>query len=177
MRRTGSFTKKMNGWCLAVLMALLGSIPGMGFGQSSGKVPLPVPVVDYEGLRPLIRPTGDTTFVVKFWATWCVPCVQELPYFLALDSVMAEKPFRLILVSLDFRKDFERRLAPFVREHGIESKVIVLDDNRMDYWINDIEPAWSGAIPATLVRRGNDQRFYERTFHGLSELLDIVKPL
>ena len=147
--------------------------------QSQGRVvppsdSLPVPVMDYDALKPLLRPAGDTTYVINFWATWCVPCVQELPYFLALDSAMAGQPFKLILVSLDFRKDYIRRLAPFVRERSLERYVIALDDNRMDYWINDIDPAWSGAIPTTLVRQGDTGRFYERTFHNLSELQDIV---
>lgn len=137
---------------------------------------LPVAVTDYDALKPMLRPAGDTTYVINFWATWCVPCVQELPYFLALDSAMAGQPFKLILVSLDFRKDYVRRLAPFVRERNLERYVIALDDNRMDYWINDVDPAWSGAIPATLVRRGETGRCYERTFHNLSQLQDIVKP-
>ncbi len=135
---------------------------------------LTVRICNYDELKPLLRHNNDTIYVVNFWATWCVPCVKELPYFLQLDSVMAEAPFRLILVSLDFKKDYVRRLQPFVEEWGIGDHVVVLEDNRADYWINDVDSTWSGAIPATLVYRGTERRFFERTFHHVDELKEIV---
>lgn len=162
-----------------MISMVLGLCAGNALGQA-GVVrslwadSLSVPVVDYDALKPMIRPSGDTTYVINFWATWCAPCVQELPYFLALDSAMAGRPFKLLLVSLDFQKDYVRRLEPFVKARQIEPLVVVLDDNRMDYWINDVDPSWSGAIPATLLVRGDRRQFYERTFHHLSELQDIV---
>ena len=88
-----------------------------------------------------------------------------------------DKPFKLILVSLDFKKDYLRKLEPFVREKEIwMTYVVVLEDNRSNYWIDDIDPSWSGAIPATLVYRGQQRTFFERTFHHADELNDIVKP-
>jgi hypothetical protein len=87
-----------------------------------------------------------------------------------------KKPFKLILVSLDFKKDYLSKLQPFVAERHLEPFVLVLNDNRANYWIDDIDPTWSGAIPATLVFRGKERTFYERTFHHLNELSDIVKP-
>jgi len=137
---------------------------------------LSVQVLNYDQLRPLLHLDNDTTYVVNFWATWCSPCVQELPVFLRLDSLYRNEPFRLILVSLDFRKDYLRKLEPFVRERKLEQHVIVLEDNRANYWINDIDPFWSGAIPATLVYHGDRKAFFERTFDQANELSDIVKP-
>ena len=137
---------------------------------------LSVQVLNYDQLRPLLQSNSDTTYVVNFWATWCSPCVQELPYFLELDSLNRGKPFKLILVSLDFKKDYLRKLEPFVRERKIEKHVVVLEDNRSNYWIDDIDKSWSGAIPATLVYRANRRSFFEKTFHRTEELNDIVKP-
>jgi thiol-disulfide isomerase/thioredoxin len=137
---------------------------------------LSVQVLNYDQLKPLLTSKSDTTYVVNFWASWCAPCVQELPYFLELDSLYTEKPFRLILVSLDFKKDYLRKLEPFVRERKIEKHVVVLEDNRANYWIDDIDKSWSGAIPATLVYRADRRAFFERTFHHSGELIDVVKP-
>jgi thiol-disulfide isomerase/thioredoxin len=137
---------------------------------------LSVQVLNYDQLKPLLHNVSDTTYVVNFWATWCAPCVQELPYFLALDSMYRDQPFRLILVSLDFKKDYLRKLEPFVKERKLEEYVVVLEDNRANYWIDDIDPSWSGAIPATLVFRADRRAFLERTFHHVNELSDIVKP-
>lgn len=137
---------------------------------------LQVRVFNYDQLKPMLHYDNDTTYVVNFWATWCSPCVQELPYFVALDSVYDDHPFRLILVSLDFKKDYIRKLEPFVAEKGLKPYVVVLEDNRANYWIDDIDPSWSGSIPATLVYRGNERKFFEQTFHHGEELNDIVKP-
>ncbi len=137
---------------------------------------LRVQIMNYDQLKPLLNHNNDTTYIVNFWATWCAPCVQELPFFLELDSIYRNQPFKLILVSLDFKKDYLRKLEPFVRDRRLERHVVVLEDNRSNYWIDDIDKSWSGAIPATLVYRGDKRAFYERTFHHTDELNDIIKP-
>lgn len=137
---------------------------------------LTIPVLNYEELKPLLHLDNDTTYVVNFWATWCVPCVKELPHFIQLDSLHKADAFKLVLVSLDFKKDYLRKLQPFVRERGMEKNVLVLEDNRSNYWIDDIDKTWSGSIPATLVFRGGERAFFERTFQHVDELSDIVKP-
>jgi thiol-disulfide isomerase/thioredoxin len=135
-----------------------------------------VQILNYDQFKPRLHSDSDTTFVVNFWATWCSPCVQELPFFLKLDSLYHDKPFKLILVSLDFKKDYLRKLEPFVRERKLERHVVVLEDNRSNYWIDDIDQSWSGAIPATLIYRADRRAFYERTFHHEDELITLVKP-
>ncbi|HJW28459.1 MAG TPA: TlpA disulfide reductase family protein, partial [Saprospiraceae bacterium] len=166
---------------------ILGFIFGMlmhsGFLPGSGNTAaltsndsLFIKVLNYEQLKPLLHENNDTTYVISFWATWCTPCMEELPYFLQLDSVYAMKPLKLVMVSLDFKKDYIRRLQPFVREKKLEDRVVVLEDNNANYWINDIDPNWSGAIPATLVYKGEQRSFYQRTFRHVDELKAIVKP-
>jgi len=135
-----------------------------------------IKVLNYEQLKPLLHQDNDTTYVVNFWATWCSPCMEELPYFLALDSVYRNYPMKLVLVSLDFKKDYIRKLQPLVRSKKLEDNVVVLEDNNANFWINDIDPTWGGAIPATIVYRGNQRTFYEKSFHRLDELKEIVKP-
>jgi len=137
---------------------------------------LAIRVLDYDELKPLLELNNDTTYVINFWATWCLPCVKELPYFIQLDSVYHDEAFRLVLVSLDFKKDYLRKLQPFVRERKLQEHVVVLEDNRSDYWINDIDRSWGGSIPATLVYKGKKRAFFERTFHHVNELSDIVEP-
>lgn len=137
---------------------------------------LTIRVMNYDQFKPLLHQDNDTTYLVNFWATWCSPCVKELPYFTEVQAIHREGPFKMILVSLDFKKDYLSRLQPFVKEHQLEPYVVVLEDNRADYWINDIAPQWSGAIPATLVYKGDQREFYERTFHHADELSAILKP-
>jgi thiol-disulfide isomerase/thioredoxin len=155
------------------------------FSPPGGELELPsivekdslfIPVYNYDELKPLLSKDNDTTYVVNFWATWCTPCVQELPYFVELNNAYKKQAFKLILVSLDFKKDYIRKLQPFVVERSLESHVVVLEDNHSNYWIDDIDKTWSGSIPATLVFKGKQRAFYERTFHGPDELKEIVKP-
>lgn len=159
-----------------LLSALSPIVHEKSFGSEVAGDSLSVQVLSYDQLKPMLHNGSDTTYVVNFWATWCAPCVQELPFFLALDSMYRDRPFKLILVSLDFRKDYLRKLEPFVQERDLEDYVVVLEDSRANYWIDDIDPSWSGAIPATLVYRADRRAFFERTFHHVNELDTIVKP-
>lgn len=164
----------------ALLMLSLYSFSASGRTMDSTslteKDSLFIPVYNYDELKPFLSKDNDTTYVVNFWATWCTPCVQELPYFVELNKAYKNQAFKLILVSLDFKKDYIRKLQPFVVERSLESHVVVLEDNDSNYWIDDIDKTWSGSIPATLVFKGKQRVFYERTFHGPDELKEIVKP-
>lgn len=133
-----------------------------------------VPIYDFDGLQPLLRAQNDTTYVVNFWATWCAPCVEELPYFEALTKEKTDKPLRVLLVSLDFRKQLTSRLLPFLKRFDIQSRVVVLDDPDANSWIDKVDPSWSGAIPATLVFRGDKRVFREQTFTR-DELFQLVE--
>ena len=73
-----------------------------------------VEVVKYNNLEQRWKLESDTLFVINFWATWCKPCVEELPDFIKLDKQMEGKPFKMILVSLDFRSQITKRVIPFL---------------------------------------------------------------
>ena len=120
--------------------------------------------VDYNQLKPLLEKKNDSVYVVNFWATWCAPCVKELPYFEKLGAAYSSKKVKVLLVSLDFPKQVEKKLIPFINEHKIQSDVVLLDDVNEDIWIQAIDKTWSGAIPATLIYHKNQRKFYEQTF-------------
>ena len=104
--------------------------------------------LDYPQLQPLLHQNSKTVQVVNFWATWCAPCIKELPYFEELNKL---ENVEVLLVSLDFTKHKQKRLIPFVKKHKLQSKVVHLDDEDENYWINEISTTWSGALPATLI--------------------------
>lgn len=130
-----------------------------------------VPSLNYTELKPLLNQEGDKIYVVNFWATWCAPCIKELPYFEVLNQ---REDVEVLLVSLDFPKHKESRLLPFIKKNKLQSKVVLLDDADENYWINDIHPNWSGAIPATIVYNNDKRDFYERSFTQ-NELLNLVE--
>jgi len=106
----------------------------------------------------------DKTYVVNFWATWCAPCVKELPYFERVNQEYKDKNVEVLLVSLDFPKKKESKLIPFIEKRNILSEVVLLDDVNEQFWIADISEKWSGAIPATLIYNKDKREFYEKSF-------------
>jgi thiol-disulfide isomerase/thioredoxin len=123
-----------------------------------------VPVYDFEGLASFLQPKGDSTYVVNFWATWCIPCVQELPYFEQLLEKYKGEKLKVILVSLDFRKQMDKSLIPFMVRKKLKSEVVLLDDKNANTWINQVDSSWSGALPATLILNKKHRLFFEKSF-------------
>lgn len=121
-------------------------------------------VYDYEGLKPFLETSDDKVYVVNFWATWCAPCIKELPYFEEMNQKYQDKNVEVLLVSLDFPKKYESHVKPFIKKHNLKSKVVALDDNDSNAWIPAIDSEWSGAIPATLIFNKEKRKFYEQTF-------------
>lgn len=122
-----------------------------------------IEVYNFEQLESFLKSKTDKTLVVNFWATWCKPCIKELPYFEAAQTKYKED-IRVILVSLDFPEKLESQLIPFVNENAIHSQVVLLDDPYENEWIPKVDSTWSGAIPATLIISGSKKVFYEKSF-------------
>lgn len=131
----------------------------------------------YLQLEERLRQSGNTTIVVKFWATWCKPCVEELPFFETLQQRYAGQDVKVLLVSLDFKSQLDKRFKPFLKNQNLQSEVILLADQDMNTWIPKIFADWDGAIPATLVLRGSKYRFKSGGFSDFNELESFVAPL
>ncbi len=119
---------------------------------------------DFDKLEYFLNRQTDTTYVVNFWATWCVPCVQELPHFEKLNADYKDKKVKVLLVSLDMHKMVESKLIPFIKEKNLQSDVVLLRDPDANRWIAKVDKNWSGAIPATVIYRNNARKFYEQAF-------------
>lgn len=121
-------------------------------------------VYDFEGLEKYLNKKDDKTYVINFWATWCAPCVKELPYFEKLNTDYKSENVEVILVSLDFPKQYDKKLKPFIRENNLKSKVVALNDTDSNTWIPKVSEDWSGAIPATIIYNKEKRNFYEQSF-------------
>lgn len=142
--------------------------------QTYSKESISVNSYDFSGIEKLLKKKNDTTYVVNFWATWCVPCVEELPNFEKLNADYKDKKVKVILVSIDFPKMVESNLLPFIKKHNLKSEVVHLNDPDANSWINKVDPSWSGAIPATVIYKNDKRNFYEKSF-AFEELEAAVK--
>ncbi len=134
-----------------------------------------IPVYNFDQLEPLLNQKNDTTYIVNFWATWCKPCVEELPFFEELNQYALDKKMKVILVSLDFKKQFETKLIPFMNENEIRSDVVVLSDPDSNRWIGKIDENWSGAIPVTILHNAKSKLFLEMAFEDFTQIKNIVE--
>ncbi len=156
---------------LIILAFLLhtGKGPSVGSGEP--------PLLSFEEFEPYLHKSNDTTYVINFWATWCKPCVEELPYFEELHRAYQNQPVRVVLVSLDFKHQIETKLLPFLEKHNVESEVVVLYAPNANAWIDKVDSRWSGAIPATVVYRNDDQLFHGEKFNSYRDLELLVESL
>lgn len=122
---------------------------------------------------------GSETVVVNFWATWCAPCVKELPYFQKLQDKYVSSSVKVMLVSLDGRPMLEKKVVPFITKSGITADFYLLDETNQQEYIDRIDSSWSGALPATLiVNANNDKRLFiegEVTFEQLEDAIKEVR--
>lgn len=98
-----------------------------------------------------IDQTNDTVYVLNFWATWCVPCVKELP---AIDSfALAHKneKIKVLLVSLDFKDELDKKVDPFLKKYDYKAECVLLDEVNGNDFIDKIDKRWTGSIPATYI--------------------------
>lgn len=110
-----------------------------------------VAVVKFPELQKrLARPT-DTTYVVNFWATWCAPCIKELPSFEQLRAANAGKKVKVLLVSMDYASQLDKKVKPFVKQRGLKSEVLLLNESDPNSWMDKLDAKWSGALPFTLI--------------------------
>ena len=125
---------------------------------------LELEVYDFNGIEKFLHQDDEKVHVVNFWATWCGPCVKELPHFEELNKKYSDQNVEVLLISLDFPNQYETKLKPFIEKHKLESKVIALNDVDMNTWLPKVNEDWSGAIPSTIIYTKDKRQFYEQSF-------------
>jgi thiol-disulfide isomerase/thioredoxin len=133
-----------------------------------------IPIVKWDYMEKILQSSDDQTYIINFWATWCKPCVEEMPDFIKLNDELKGKAFKMVLISLDFPSQIESRLKPYIAENDIEAEIVVLDDPNSNAWIPLVSDEWSGAIPATLLYNREKRSFYEQKL-DYKKLKEIVK--
>ncbi|MEZ5058889.1 MAG: TlpA disulfide reductase family protein [Saprospiraceae bacterium] len=128
----------------------------------------------FDDMQYVLEYNNDTTYIINFWATWCKPCVEELPYFEKAYRAYENKPVKFIMVSLDFKKQLESKLVPFLNARPDMPSTIVLLDQDGNTWIPKVADEWDGAIPVTLFYNGNKRKFIGHSFESYDEISTII---
>lgn len=163
-------TKKFATFFLLIVFLFIGqSKANAGDGKS-------IKMVSFDEFEPRLHLENDTLYVVNFWATWCAPCVREIPVFETINQKYGDQKVKVLLVSLDFPSQLESRVIPFVSRMELKSEVILLNDTDSNRWIPLVSEEWTGAIPATVIYSKEFRGFYEQEFH-LEDIEAIIQPL
>ncbi len=123
---------------------LLIFVLGTAIGQDIPKLK----ITDIE--KYIANGNGDI-LVINFWATFCKPCVAEIPFFISTVEKYKSKRVKLMLVSLDMPSYYPAKIASFAKKHKFKTNIVWLDESNADYFCPKIDSAWSGSIPATLI--------------------------
>ncbi|MDQ6530396.1 TlpA family protein disulfide reductase [Flavobacterium sp. LHD-85] len=148
---------------------LFGIISVSAYSQS-------VKLININQLNERIKNGKDSTYVVNFWATWCAPCIKELPHFEKLGAEYKSEKLAVLLVSLDFKSKLESNVIPFVKRKNLKNEVFLLNESSPQEFIDRIDPSWSGSIPATLFVKNDKRKFVESEF-TYEQLLTEYKKL
>lgn len=116
----------------------------------------------------------DTTYIINFWATWCVPCVNELPAFDTLQSKYKNKAVKVLLVSFDFKESYPNHVAAFIKKKKLSPEVVWFSETNANEFIPKIESQWSGALPATLVLGHNNFRWFHEGTVNTKQVSEVV---
>lgn len=131
-------------------LALVAAATGCGRAAAPASAPAgtpPVAVVTAPQMSRLLAERTHTITLLHFWATWCPPCVGELPQVVALAKQYQGRGVRVLLVSADAERDRDA-VARFLSDRHVDWQTY-LAANLNDDFIKAISSKWSGALPAS----------------------------
>ncbi|MCW3088676.1 MAG: hypothetical protein JWQ78_2062 [Sediminibacterium sp.] len=120
--------------------------------------------------------TSSTPLIVSFWASWCAPCIREIPWF-EKNVAASDKKVKLLLVSIDFADDYPKTLSAFAKKNGYRSEIVWLNETNADEFCPQIDKSWDGAIPATLMVNNKTQyrQFFGQQLPEQKFVLELQK--
>ena len=134
-----------------------------------------VKVINYAQLENIMEERTASVKIINFWATWCAPCVREMPFFIQAEKKFAENEnVEFIYVSMDKQENIAK-VKTLVKKKGLQGTSVLLDAPQNTDLINDVHAEWQGVIPMTLfVQNGEKKKFYEGAFSSTAHLVSMI---
>lgn len=138
-----------------------------------------IPKLKMAGVVKNFSNKNDTVYVINFWATFCKPCVAEIPGFIKIANKYKNEKVKLLLVSLDLPSFYPKRIARFAAKNNFTTNIAWLDETDADYFCPMIDKAWSGVIPATIMvnTKTGYKKFFEAELNGEEFEMELKKAM
>ena len=126
-------------------------------------------------LEKILSAKDDKLVVINFWASWCPPCVKELPHFQKAAKEFNSEEVSFLLVSIDFPSQIDSHLKPFLKKNNVTLDVAVMMETDQNEWIDKVDTSWQGNIPVTLMLNNikNTRKFHSGDLDE-TELRDMI---
>jgi thiol-disulfide isomerase/thioredoxin len=118
--------------------------------------------IDKSSLQELIDNREDKVLLLNIWATWCPPCIKEIP-----DLIRISNNYKSIVdvvgISIDFSEDLDKKVLPFLEKNNVSYINYINGFRKDEDLINFFIKNWSGALPASFIynRNGDLLHFIE----------------
>ena len=136
--------------------------------------PVKIAPIDAEAIKALAKNDSQKLLVVNVWATWCGPCVTELPELVTMNRMYRKRPFELITISMDDPKKQDQALAMLTKLHVSATNYIFNSDKR-DALVEALDKDWPGPVPHTLLIAPGGKVIYRHT--GELDAMELKKAI
>jgi thiol-disulfide isomerase/thioredoxin len=137
-----------------VVCLLAGALPACRRGPTAAPFSADIPVVGAHGVREEVAQRKGEVVLLNFWATWCQPCIEEMPHFARLVQKHGDRGLHVVAVCVDEPDTLDSRVRPFIRERRYPFRFLLKEEmngEQFEAFVNSVSPAWSGGAPATFV--------------------------
>ena len=134
-------------------------------------------VSSFEKIENIFNKDNDTTYLINFWATTCPPCLKELPLFEELKIKYSKEKLKIYLINIDDEERYEKTVVPYVEKLKLKNKVYALVDNDYSSWTGKINQEWYGALPYTMIYKGDKRKFFFGAFKNEQDLEKEIKEM
>ena len=129
-------------------------------------------------LQNLVSKRNGKILVLNFWATWCVPCVEEFPDLSRVANLYADRGVEVAAVSIDTPDDLKTKVIPFVEGQSKHIRYFINAFEKDEQLIDAVSKEWSGAIPTTVIydSKGKRKKFLlgKQTYSSLIREIDTL---
>jgi thiol-disulfide isomerase/thioredoxin len=134
-----------------------------------------VQIINQDSLIKLVHLQPDSgVIIINFWATWCKPCVEELPYFKKADSVLKADNYQFVFISMD-KTSMIKAVGKFITSQGIIGNQYLAKISNINQMIDAVDRSWGGSIPFTIVLSKNDRKIHEGAFDSYKDLWNFIR--